>query len=144
VTKPHYARSRTFALAVTGTLIVLLLAVFAASSNVPFATASLTLALLGSLVGIWLAARAMSARAVWARGCLVSGMLSGVVGIGLQVQDAPWSGRPVYPDDLDKAIGPLTNFLWAFAARIGIAAFVLAMILLAISVWLFKPPRRQA
>lgn len=53
-------------------------------------------------------------------------------------------GRPGYPDDLDKAIGPLTNFLWAFAARIGIVAFVLAAILFAISYWLFRPPRREA
>ena len=86
----------------------------------------------------------MRARSAWARGCLLSGMLSAVVGISLQVQDQPWSGRPVYPDDLDKAIGPLTNLLWAFAARIGIAAFVLAALLFAVSYWLFRPPRREA
>jgi hypothetical protein len=86
----------------------------------------------------------MRSRSAWARGCLVSGMLSAVVGVSLQVQDQPWSGRPVYPDDLDKAIGPLTNLLWAFAARIGIVAFVLAAILFAISYWLFRPPRREA
>jgi len=88
--------------------------------------------------------RVRVARSVWARGCPVNGMLSAVVGIGLQVQDAPWSGRPGYSDDLDRAIGPLTNLLWEFAARIGIVALVLAAILLAISYWLFRPPRREA
>lgn len=140
---PHNTRSRIFALAVTGALVVLLLAVFAVSAKPPIRTASL-LALVGALVGIWLAARARLAKSVWARGCLVNGVLSAVVGVGLQAQDQPWFGRPVYPDDLDKAIGPLTNLLWAFAARIGIVAFVLAAILFAISYWLFRPPRREA
>ena len=141
---PHYARSRLFALIVTATFIILLLAVVAVSANGSTAPVSLTLALLGSLVGIWFALRVGSAKSAWARGCLVNGMLSAVVGVTLQVQDAPWSGRPGYPDDLERAIGPLTNFLWVFAARIGIVAFVLAAIFFAISYWLFRPPRREA
>ena len=138
---PRNRGSHIFALAVTAAIVALLLAVFAASAKPPIRPVSL-FALVGALAGIWLAARARSAKSVWARGCLVNGMLSAAVGLGLQVQDQPWSGRPGYPDELDKAIGPLTNLLWAFAERIGIVAFVLAAILFAISYWLFRPPRR--
>lgn len=126
---PRYTRSRSFALAATGAPMVLLLAVFAASAKAPVGAASSALVLLGALTGMLLTARAGSAKSVWARGCLVNGMLSAVVGVILQVQDRPWSGRPGCPDDLDKAIGPLTDLLWALAARIGVAAFVLAAII---------------
>lgn len=141
---PHFARTRSLALIMIGNFSVLLLMAFAASANAPVVTAPLTLAVLGSLVGIWLAAHAPSTKSVWARGCLVNGMLSAVVGVSFQVQDEPWSGRPGYPDDLERAIGSLTNYLWAFATRIGLIAFALAAILFAISYWLFRPPRREA
>jgi cbb3-type cytochrome oxidase subunit 3 len=140
---PRYTRSRPFALAVTGALAVLLAAVFAASAKTPVGTALLTLVLLGALAGMLLPARAESAKSLWARGCLVNGMLSAVVGISFQLQDAPWSGQPGYADDIDKAIGPMTGLLWAFAARIGVVALVLAAILFATSYWLFRPPRRH-
>ena len=70
--------------------------------------------------------------------------LSAAVGVSIQVRDQAWSGRQAYPDELDKAIGPLTDLLWGFAAWIGFAAFLLAAILFAISYWLFRPPQREA
>lgn len=87
--------------------------------------------------------RARPSKSAWARGCLAGGVLSAVAGISLQVWDHPWSGQPGYPDDLEKAVGPMTGLLWAFAARIGIVALALAAILFAVSYWLFRPPRRH-
>ena len=83
-------------------------------------------------------------RAAWGGGCLVNGFLSTAVAVSFRVQDEPWSGRMPYQDDLDRAIGPLTHFVWALAARIGLAAFVLAAILFALSYWLLGPPHRKA
>jgi hypothetical protein len=47
-------------------------------------------------------------------------------------------------EDLDRAMGPLTPFVWALAARLGLIALILAAVLLALGYWLLGPPHRKA
>ncbi len=97
-----------------------------------------------ALIAVWLARQTKSVRSAWGRGCLVNGLLSAAVAVGFRVQDDSWAGPSRYLEDLDRAIGPLTPFLWALAARIGLIALVLATILFALSYWLLGPPHRKA
>lgn len=97
-----------------------------------------------ALLALWLATRSMSARRAWGRGFLVDGFLSMAVGISFQLQNPSWPEESPYQYDLDRAIGPLTHFIWVFAARIGLFALILAALLFALGYWLLSPPHRQA
>lgn len=132
------------ALAMGGIAFVLIL-LLGAHTNSPGIAGPLILASVAAgLVAIWIATRAASVRAAWGRGCFVNGLLSMGVGIGFWIQEEPWSGRPAYPDELYRAIGPLTDFIWPIVAWTGLIAFVLAAALLALSWWLLGPPHRRA
>ena len=85
-----------------------------------------------------------AARRIVGIGCLGAGFLSAVVGIGLETQSEPWPGGAPYPDELSRAIGPLTHFLWGWAAQIGIIFLVLTLILFVACYLLMRPPRRNA
>ena len=102
-------------------------------------------AVLGAaLLLVWLIRRGMPPRSTWGAGCFINGLLSTTVAIGFHVQDNLWTGRSGYTEDLDRAIGPLTHFVWALAARVGLVALVLAAVLFALSYWLLGPPHRKA
>lgn len=85
-----------------------------------------------------------TARRVGGTSCLAAGFLSAVLGFSLEMQIEPKPGSPPYPDDLSRAIGPLTDLLWRWATQVGMVALVLAVVLFAISYWLLRPPRRNA
>jgi len=74
----------------------------------------------------------------------MNGLLSTAVAVSFHVQDDLWAGRSQYAEDLDRAIGPLTGFVWVLVARIGLIASVMAAILFALSYWLLGPPHRKA
>jgi len=59
-------------------------------------------------------------------------------------KDEPWSGGPGYMQEIDRAVGPLNDFLWALAARGAISILLLAAVLFALTYWLLGPPRRKA
>ena len=46
--------------------------------------------------------------------------------------------------EIDRAMGPLNDFVWALAARGGLAFLILAAFLFALTYWLLGPPRRKA
>lgn len=119
------------------------LLVAAAGLLVNVATVVAALAGVGLLAG-WLAWRKASLRSAWARGCLANGLLSAVVAFSFRAQDDLWVGRSRYYEDLDRAIGPVADFVWALAARTGLIALILAAILFVLSYWLFRPPHRDA
>ena len=93
---------------------------------------------------VWVARRTGSARAAWGTGCFANGVLSIGVAVGLQAQNGGLSGRSVYMDDIGRAIGPLTHLVWAFAARLGVIALLLATVLFVLSYWFLGPPHRKA
>jgi hypothetical protein len=86
----------------------------------------------------------IAARRVGGTGCFTAGFLSAALGIGFETQSEPRPGGAPSPDPVSRAIGPLTHFLWQWAAQIGIAVLVLAAVLFAVSYWLLRPPRRSA
>jgi hypothetical protein len=85
-----------------------------------------------------------SARLVCRSACFIAGFSSAAVTAGSRVQQEPWSGGRGYMDDIDRAIGPLDNFLWALAARGALTVAVIAVLLFALTYWLFGPPRHKA
>jgi hypothetical protein len=128
-----------------GSIAFALLLLLAAPINSPVAAGIFMLPLVGAgLLAVWVARRTASVRAAWGDGCFVNGLLSTAVALSFRVQDEPWSGRLQYPDDLDRAIGSLTHFVWALAARVGLATLVLAAVLFALSYWLLGPPHGKA
>ncbi len=138
-------RGRVLAVVIMGFAAFALILLVGRNAGAPIAGTPVVLAgAVSALLAIWLAARSSSSRSAWGRGCLVNGLLSTVVGVSFRAQDESWSGHMPYTEDLDRAIGPLTHFVWALAARIGLAAFVLAAVLFALSYWLLGPPHRKA
>jgi len=141
--KPEITSARVLAAAVMGGTAFALILPLGALTNLPKIA---VLAVTGGgavLLAMWLAARSVSARSAWGRGCLVDGLLSVAVGVGFRLQEEPWSNGSQYMRDLDRAIGPLTPFVWALAAWAGLAALMLATVLLALSWWLLGPPHRH-
>jgi hypothetical protein len=141
--RPEITSARVLAAAVMASTAFALILLLGALVNSPKIAA---VAVTGGgtvLVATWLAARSVSTRSAWGRGCLVNGLLSVAVGIGFRLQDEPWSDGSQYMKDLDRAIGPLTHFAWALAAWAGLAALMLAAVLLALSWWLLGPPHRH-
>lgn len=86
----------------------------------------------------------ITARRVGGTSCLSAGLLSAALGIGFETQSEPWPGGAPYPDELSRAIGPLTHLLWQWAAQLGAVVLVLAAILFAVAYWLLRPPQRNA
>jgi hypothetical protein len=132
------------ALATGGIAFVLILLLDARTNSLGVAGPLILALVAAGLVAIWIATRAASVRAAWGRGCFVNGLLSMGVGIGFWIQEEPGSGRPGYSDDLERAIRPLVDFIWSLVAWAGLAALILAAILLALSWWLLDPPHRRA
>jgi len=128
----------------TASVAFILVLMLATLANLP---QSIALSIAGggaALLALWLATRSMSAKLAWGRGFLVNGFLSAAVGVGFQLHSPSWPEESQYQYDLDRAIGPLTKFVWAFAARVGLAALILAAALFALSYWLLSPPHRKA
>lgn len=137
------ARSRTWAAIVTGGAACILLLLLLMPGKLASAIGILAVALLGAAVLVsWLGRRGAPPRSAWGAGCLINGLLS--TGVALRAQDELWSGRSQYAEDLDRAIGPLASYAAAFVARIGLIAFILAVILFVFSYWLLRPPHRKA
>ncbi|MGC2413190.1 MAG: hypothetical protein WA459_10910 [Stellaceae bacterium] len=130
--------------AVMGSIAFALALLLIAAAGLPLTAGSVAALVGAGLFAAWLTRRQASARSGWGRGCLVNGLLSAAVAIGFRAQDDLWAGRPQYTEDLDRAIGPLTHFVWALAARIGLIALILATVLFALSFWLLGPPHRKA
>jgi len=130
---------------VMGSIAFALIVLLVAAAGLPI-TAGLSVAALAGagLIAAWLARSAASVRSGWGRGCLVNGLLSAAVAAGFGTQDEFWSGRSGYMEDLDRAMGPLTDFVWALAARVGLIALMLAAVLFALSCLLLGPPHRKA
>jgi hypothetical protein len=125
----------------TAFCLTLLLVFIAGAPAIP----GLLPALVGAgLIAYWAAGQAASLHSAWGRGCLANGVLSAAVAVGSGIQDDLWAGRSQYMDEIDRAIGPLTNFIWELAARIGLVALILAAILFALSYWLLGPPHHKA
>ena len=91
-------------------------------------------------VAVW----SSGARLTWRRrGSLAGSLFSGAIAAGSCLQDEPWSAGPGYMQEIDRAIGPMDNFLWALAARGGLAILVLVTFLFVLTFWLLGPPRRK-
>jgi len=130
---------------VMGSIAFAFIVLLVAAAGLPITTGLLVAAAAGAgLIAAWLARSAASIRSSWGRGCLVNGLLSAAVAAGFGTQDEFWSGRSGYMEDLDRAIGPLTDFVWALAARVGLIALMLAAVLFALSCLLLGPPHRKA
>lgn len=135
--------NRVLVAIVMGGLAFILLSLLLVPGELPVGAGLFALALMGvGLLVVWLTRHAASVRSAWGRGCFINGVLT--IALGLRVQDDLWSGRSSYMEELDRAIGPLTHFVWALAARLGLIAFMLAAALFAISYWLLGPPHRKA
>jgi hypothetical protein len=145
VSKSGTTESRAFAAILMGGLAFALLSVLLVRVDFSVGASLFILASLGAgLLAFWVARRANSARSAWGGGCLANGLLSMGVALGLRVQDDLWADRSSYMEDLDRAMGPLTPFVWALAARLGLIALILATVLFALSYWLLGPPHRKA
>ena len=105
---------------------------------------SLALAVGVGILVVAIAVWAWGARSAWRRASFVGGLFTGAIAAGSRVQDEPWSGGPGYMHDIDRAIGPLDNFLWALTARGGLAVLVVAGLLFALTYWLLGRPQRKA
>ena len=103
----------------------------------------LAVALGAGILVVAIAVWSWGARSAWRRASLAGVLSSGAVAAGSRVQDEPWSGGPGYMQEIDRAIGPLNDFLWALAARGAISILVLAAVLFALTYWLLGPPRRK-
>ena len=142
---PGAGGGRIVVASVMGATAFALAVLLVAAAGLPIAVAPVVAALAGAaLLAVWLARRKASLRSAWSRGCLVNSLLSAGVAFGFRVQDDLWVGRSQYAEDLDRAIGPLTHFIWALAARAGLIALILAAVLFALSYWLLGPPHRKA
>jgi len=138
-------QSRLWAVIVTGGGAFALLWLLLVPGDFASAIGIFAVAALGAvLLAAWIMRRGSSPRDAWGTGCFVTGLLSTAVALGARVRDDLWTGRSLYGEDLDRAIGPLTHFLWALAARVGLIALVMAIILFAVSYWLIGPPHRKA
>ncbi len=143
--RPEASDGRLVAAAVMGCLAFGLVLLLAAAAGIPVTAVLIVAGLAGAgLIALWLERRAASVRSAWGHGCLFNGLLSAAVAVSLQVQDEPWLGGSSFAQDLDRAIGPLTHFVWALAARAGLVALILAAVLVALSYWLLGPPHRKA
>ena len=137
--------SRVVIAALTGTITFVLVLLLSVAAGLPLTAGLSVVALTGAaLTPVWAARGAASLRSAWGRGCLVNGLLSAAVAVGFRVQDDFGAGRSQYAEDLDRAIGPLTHFVWELAARIGLVALILATVLVALGYWLLGPPHRKA
>ncbi len=138
-------QSRLWAAVVTGGVAFVLLSLLLVPGDVVSAAGVFAAAALGAgLLVVWMVRRKTPPRSVWGAGCFINGLLSTAVAVSFHVQDDLWAGRSRYAENLDRAIGPLTGFVWALAARIGLIALIIAIILFALSYWLLGPPRRKA
>jgi hypothetical protein len=138
-------QSRLWAAIVTGCAAFVFLLLLLMPGNLASAVGIATVAVLGGgLIAAWVMRRGTSPRSAWGTGCFINGLLSTAVAVSLCIQDYPWADHSQYTEDLDRAIGPLTHFVWALAARVGLIALILAAILFALSYWLLGPPRRKA
>ena len=145
MTKPVTTSGRALVAIIMGSIAFVLIVLLIVAARLPVAAGLLITALAGAcLIAVWLAKRAASMRSAWGRGFLVNGLLSAAVAVSFRVQDEPWLGQVQYPNDLDRAIGPLTHFVWALVARAGLAALIVAAVLLGLSYWLLGPPHRKA
>ena len=108
------------------------------------AAVSLALALATGILVVAVAEWSWGARSTWRRASLAGGFSSWAIVVGSRVQDEPWSGGPGYMQEIDRAIGPLDEFLWALAARGALATLVVAGLLFALTCWLRGPPTRKA
>jgi hypothetical protein len=139
------AQSRLWAAVVTGGVAFVLLWLLLVPGDFASAIGMVAIAMLGGgLVAAWVMRRGSSPRSAWGAGCFINGLLSTTVAVGSRVQDDLWAGRSQYSEDLDRAIGPLTHFVWVLTARIGIIALMLAVVLFTLSYWLLGPPHRKA
>jgi hypothetical protein len=130
---------------VMGSIAFAFIVLLVAAAGLPITTGLLVAAAAeAGLIAVWMARSAASVRSGWGRGCLVNGLLSTAVAAGFGTQDEFWSGRSGYMEDLDRAMGPLTDFVWALAARVGLIALMLAAVLFALSCLLLGPPHRKA
>jgi hypothetical protein len=144
VSKPEITESRTLVAMLMGGLAFVLMSLLLVGVDFSIGAGLFTLASLGAgLIAFWVTRWANSARAAWGTGCFANGLLSSGVALSLRVQDDPWAGRSSYMDDIDRAIGPLTPFVWALAARLGLIALILAAVLFVLSCWLLGPPHRK-
>ena len=105
------------------------------------AAVSLALALASGILVVAVAVWSWGARSTWQRASLAGGLSSGAVAVGSRVQDEPWSGGPGYMREIDRAIGPLDEFL--LGAR-GAGRACYADKSPGCSLRLLGPPRRQA
>jgi len=83
------------------------------------------------------------ARSAWRRASFVGGLATGAIAAGSRVQDEPGYGAPGYMQEIERAIGPFNDVLWALAATGGLAALVLAGLLFALTYWLLGPPPQR-
>jgi hypothetical protein len=145
LSKLGIVQSRLGAVIVTDGVAFLLLWLLLVPGGLGSAIGIFVVAALGAaLLAVWVTRRGTSPRSTWGVGCLINGLLSAAVAIGFCVPDDLGTGRSQYVEDLDRAIGPLTHFVWALAARIGLIVLIMAAILFALSYWLLGPPRRKA
>jgi hypothetical protein len=141
----NVAQSRLWPAIAAGVTAFILLFLLLIPGNFAPGVGIFAIAILGAvLLGIWLVRRSTSPKSAWGAGCFVNGLLSTAVAVGARVQDDFWEGRSQYAGNLDRAIGPLTHFVWVWAARISLIALILAMGLFAISYWLMSPSHRKA
>lgn len=139
------AQTRVWAAIVTGGGAFVLLLLLLMPGDFVSAGGIFAAAVLGAAVfAAWLTRRGTQPRNAWGAACFINGLLSTALAVGYRVQDDFWAGRSPFAEDLDRAIGPLTNFVWAFAARIGLVALILGAVLFALSYWLLGPPHRKA
>jgi hypothetical protein len=145
VSKSGTTEGRTLIAILTGGLAFALLSVLLVRVDFSVGANRFILASLGAgLLAFWAARQANSARSAWGGGFLVNGLLSMGVALSHRVQGDLWAGRSSYMEDIDRAMGPLTHFVWALAARLGLIALILAAALFALSFWLLGPPHRKA
>ncbi len=144
MTTPSETTARYAAAAAMATVVFVLALLLVGMTGLPIAISPLLGALAAAVsIAIWLAASGVTVKSVWGRGCLVNGVLSAIAAVGVRVEDGRGPGEFVYPNDLDRVIGPLNHLVWAFLARAGLVFFVLAAVLIAISYWLLGPPHRK-
>ncbi len=123
MTMPGETSARYVAAAAMAAVVFVLALLFLAATGMPIAIPLLGALAVAVSVAVWLAASGVTAKSVWGRGCLVNGLLSAIATVGVRVEDGRGPGEFVYPDDLDRLIGPLNHFVWAFLARAGLVFF---------------------
>jgi hypothetical protein len=145
LSKSKIVQSRVWAAIVTGGGAFILLLLLMMPGDLASAIGIFVAAALGvALFAAWLMRRGTPPRSAWGAGCFINGLLSTAVAAGFRTQNDFWAGGSQYAEDLNRAIGPLTHFAWEMAARVGLVALVLAVVLFALSYWLLGPPHRKA